>query len=182
MKITLNHPYPLLHPNPVVIVGTKNDEGVNFTTIGDVAVAGLNPALVMISLHEKHLATKNIRESKVFSINLPEKEFVSLVDYCGVFSGNDKTKANKFEYEMIEDVPVVTDMKINLICECVHEHQIESRVIMACKVLKTMIDEVLFKEQRLDLSKFKSLIYGLDNKYYIVGEEVGVGYKEFKKD
>lgn len=57
---------PLLHTVPIVLVGVKRsdfkDKRANYTTIGDVAIAGLNPALLMISLHEIILQHSVLRE------------------------------------------------------------------------------------------------------------------------
>jgi len=63
-------PYPLIHPATIAIVGTMHNSKPNFTTIGDIAVAGLNPPLIMISLHQNHNATAFIEQTGMCSINI----------------------------------------------------------------------------------------------------------------
>lgn len=180
-KITLKKPYPLIHPNPIVLIGVKHENHVNFTTIGDVAVAGLSPALIMISMNDKHYSTELIRKAKRFSINIPTRSMVQLVDYCGVFSGNQIDKQDVCDYELVDEIPIVKEAPIHLICTIVHRHQIKQRVIMVCEVEKTMVDESLLKEQGLDLSEFSGFVYGLDNQYYGIGESFATGYDAYKK-
>ena len=180
-KTKLIDPYPLIHPNPIVLLGTVLNDKVNFTTIGDVAVAGIKPALIMISVKESHLATTNIYATKKFSINVPTKDMVEVVDYCGVHSGKKMDKASVVDHEIVEGYAVAKDAPISIFCEVLHTHQIEQRVIMIAQVKKTMIDEDLIVNHTLDLNRLKTLVYGLDNKYYTLGDIVASGYEAYKK-
>lgn len=172
---------PLVHPTTICLIGTKRKDKINFTTIGDLAVAGINPSLVMISLSETHLATEHILESKLLSINIPCIDMVEFVDYCGIYSGRNKDKTVTEPYRIVDDVPLLDNAPISLIVKVNHTHQIQHRIIMICDVIKTFIDETLIIENKLDLSNLKTIIYGLDNNYYATGEQIGEGYKIGKK-
>ncbi len=180
MKKEINN-IPLVHPTTICLVGTKRDENINFTTIGDLAVAGINPALVMISLSETHLATEHILESGFLSINIPHIDMVEFVDYCGIYSGRKRDKTITEPYTIVDDVPLLDNAPISLIVKVNHSHQILHRIIMICDVLKTIVDETLITENKLDLSHLKTIIYGLDNNYYTTGDKIGEGYKIGKK-
>ncbi|XMB72086.1 flavin reductase [Mycoplasmatota bacterium WC30] len=181
MKIKLDSPFPLIHPNPVVIIGTKYNDNVNFTTIGDVAVAGLKPALVMISLHENYLSTSYIKKTNKFSINIATKEILPFVDFCGVVSGKNRDKSLEVNYTLINDLPIIDDSPISLLVCVEHSYKYEQRVIMVCRVLETYVAEELIKMNKFDLSSINSVVYGLDNKYYTTNDIIGEGYFEYKK-
>ena len=181
MKRKLNKPFPLIHPNPCVLIGTNNEESMNFTTIGDCAVAGLNPPLVFISLHQNHLAYENIQKTNEFSINIPNEDMVSKIDFCGVYSGRKRDKTELFDYTIIQGLPVINQTQINLICKVEHIHQIEQRVIIIARVKDTFIDEQLLINDNLNLEEVKPVVYGLDNKYYALGKVIETGYNAYKK-
>lgn len=176
MKKEINQ-MPLIHPTTICLIGTARDHQANFTTIGDIAVAGLNPALVMVSLNEKHLATMNIELSQRFSINTPTIEMIEFVDYCGINSGKEKDKSNLEPFEWIDELPILSRSPIALIAKVVHKHQIKQRVILICEVEKTMLDEDFIKNSSLDFSLLKTVTYGLDNQYYSMSDSIGTGYQ-----
>lgn len=176
MKKEMNQ-IPLIHPTTICLIGTSRDDQANFTTIGDIAVAGLNPALIMVSLNEKHLATMNIELSQRFSVNTPSADMVEFVDYCGTHSGRETNKSLLEPYEWIDDLPILKRAPIALILKVLHKHQIKQRVILVCEVEKTFVDEKLIKNGVLDLSSLKAITYGLDNQYYQTGDIIGTGYQ-----
>lgn len=149
----------------------------NFTTIGDVAVAGLNPPLVMLSLHEKHLSRESIDTEGRFSLHVPEADMVAKIDYCGMVSGRDTDKSSLFDYDWQQSVPVIRRMPITLFCEVLHKAQIEQRVIYVARVFDELLREDI---DVTELSSLRTILYGLDNQYYTVGPIIGRGYHEGK--
>lgn len=180
MKTTIKN-YPLIHPTTIVVVGTVVDGKTNFTTIGDIAVAGINPALIMISINENHNCMKFIKETNKMSVNIPTASLLSEVDYCGMYSSKTNDKSRIFEHEIIEGLPVITKAPITLFLKVEQTCQIQQRVVLVCSVTKTLVEESLIKNKKLDLSSISPILYGLDNKYYSDIKQVGVGYAEAKK-
>lgn len=133
---------PLLHTVPIVLVGVKRsdckDKRANYTTIGDVAIAGLKPALMMISVHEDHFTTRCIKSQGVLSINIPSRDMLKKVDYCGRVSGFEVDKSKLFLSKWIDEVPYLNDTPIQMICAVEKSVQIEQRVIFILRVKKTM--------------------------------------------
>lgn len=172
---------PLLHPVPIVLIGIRipgKENKANFTTIGDIAIAGLNPPLVMLSLNHKHLAREGIDSYGEFSIIVPEKQDIEKVDYCGMVSGREVDKSQLFDWEWSNRiVPVIPSMPVNLICRTVEKVRVEQRVIYVARV----IDRLLRKDVGAGtLKDLKTILYGLDNNYYTPGPTVGRGYAEGK--
>lgn len=178
MKQTLNRPIPLLHPTLISLVGTMYKNSPNFTTIADIAVAGLNPPLIMISIHQNHACMEYINRAHTFSVNIPTIDLVKEVDFAGIYSGKSKDKSNLFDVDYIDQIPVIKSAPIQLIVKEKQRVQIEHRVILVCKVIKTYVDTSLIETGKLDLSNIKTVLYGLDNKYYSVGDITGTAYHE----
>jgi flavin reductase (DIM6/NTAB) family NADH-FMN oxidoreductase RutF len=172
----LKQPIPLLHPVPICLVGTMVNGKPNYTTIGDVAVAGIKPALIMISINAKHACMTFINQYKSFSINIPKTDQLNKVDYCGIYSGHDTDKSSLFSSDMIENIPIISDCPINLIVREIDRITVEHRVILICKVQETYVNDDIIKGGRLDCSKLSTVLYGLDNQYYLVGGDIGTGY------
>ncbi len=173
--------FPLIHPTTIGIVGTSFNDKVNFTTIGDIAVAGLNPPLVMVSLNMNHLATEYILATNRLSLNIPTKDMLFFVDYCGVYSGRDKDKSLLEPFEMVNELPILTNAPIAMILKVVHTYQHKQRFICICEVAETLVEEDLIQNGRLELSDLKMVLYGLDNFYYTSGEIIGEGYRVAKE-
>jgi flavin reductase (DIM6/NTAB) family NADH-FMN oxidoreductase RutF len=158
-----------------------NNNKLNFATIGDIAVAGINPPLVMISVNEHHLTMKAIDGNSIFSINIPSSEMLSQVDYAGMYSGHKIDKSNLFDIEIVDHVPIIVECPINLIVKERERIQVEHRVILVCDVIQSFVSSKFIIDSKLSLLNMKSVLYGLDNHYYTVGDQVGSGYQEGNK-
>ncbi|MBN1581878.1 MAG: flavin reductase family protein [Anaerolineae bacterium] len=186
MKVKLGT-IPLIYPIPIALAGAQVNGRPNYATIGDCGVMGINPPLVYISLHETHHTTKGVIERQAFSINLPSTDMLAVADYCGIVSGQDVDKSALFEsfYGDLGTVPMIEACPVNLECEVVHEFQIEHRHVFVGKVVQAHIDEAFVVEPEghkrvADMTRLDPIIYGLDNRYYRIGEQIGVGYREGK--
>jgi len=174
-KISIN-PFPLLHPSPIVVVSTIVEDKNNFMTIGDIAVAGLNPPLIMISINANHQSMKAINQKVPFGINVLEMNDVSKVDYAGVFSMARRDKSDLFDSILVDHVPIIDSAPISLIVEEHSRMQVEHRVILVCKVIKTLVKRTLIQEGKITLEGLHPILYGLDNNYYDIGKVVAKGY------
>ena len=188
MKTSLG-PVPLLYPVPIVLVGADVGGRPDFATVGDVAIMGIRPPLVCISLSAGHHTTAGIAGSSVFSINVPTQQMLAEVDCCGSVSGRDVDKAALFTVLRGEatGVPMIAECPVNLECEVLHQFDVEHRRMFIAKVIETHVDYVLLRfrdEQGVavgqrypSMSDIDPIIYALDNRYYRVGEPVGLGYQ-----
>jgi len=180
---------PYIYPIPIVLVGCVVSGKINYTEVGDVAVMGINPPLVVISLNENHFSTEGIVYSSKFSINIPTAEMMKKVDYCGIYSGKDNDKGRLFESTMHETgVPMIDECPVCIICNVVKDFTIKHRHIFLGEVLGTYIEEQYIYEEEggkksiAPLDELNPLIYGLDNIYYCMGSRIGTGYQEGKKE
>jgi flavin reductase (DIM6/NTAB) family NADH-FMN oxidoreductase RutF len=184
MKAKLG-PIALIYPIPIALAGANVKGRANFATIGDCGIMGLNPALVYISLHVDHYTTKGVLENHAFSINFPPSELLSLVDYCGIVSGRQVDKSTLFKvfYGELGSVPMIEECRVNLECRVVKGFRIEQRQVLVGRVVQTYIDPAFVEEQDgrhvvADMQQLDPIIYALDNRYYRIGDSIGVGYQE----
>lgn len=188
MKTSLG-PVPLLYPVPIVLVGADVGGRPDFATVGDVAIMGIRPPLVCISLAAGHHTTVGIAASSLFSINVPNQRLLAEVDCCGSVSGRDVDKTALFTVlrGQATGVPMIAECPVNLECEVLHEFDVEHRRMFIAKVVETHVDAVLMRfrdEQGVaagqrypSLSDINPIVYALDNRYYRIGEPVGQGYQ-----
>jgi flavin reductase (DIM6/NTAB) family NADH-FMN oxidoreductase RutF len=180
MKKRTASPIPNLHTSPICIVGTIVHNRANFTTIGDIAVAGIKPALIMISINANHGCMEYINTRKSFSINIPNVNMLREVDYAGIHSGKNVDKSSLFDVEYIDQVPTVKHAPITLIVKESKRIEIEHRVIIVCEVLKTYLCEEMLLNGIHGGASVQTILYGLDNNYYSTGQIIGKGYYEGK--
>ena len=179
---------PYIYPVPIVLAGATINGSPSFTTIGDVGLMGINPPLVFISSHIRHYLNEGILETGSYSINFPTTEMLPLVDYCGQVSGREVDKGDLFEvfYGDLEAAPLIEECPVNLECELVKEFSIQHRQIFVGQVVQTYVEESLVSEEEgrqsiADLVQLDPILYALDNRYYQIGKQIGIGYQEASK-
>ena len=179
---------PYIYPIPIVLVGANINGKPSFTTIGDVGLMGINPPLVFVSSHKQHHVNAGILETGCYSINFPTTAMLHLVDYCGQVSGRDVDKAALFDvfYGDLDAAPLIRACPVNLECRVVKEFSIQHRQVFIGEVAQTHVDEKFVVEADArstvaDLGQLDPILYALDNRYYRIGEAIGIGYHEFKK-
>ncbi|MHA1155579.1 MAG: flavin reductase family protein [Candidatus Heimdallarchaeota archaeon] len=179
---------PLVYPIPIVLAGSLVNGKPNFEELGDVAVMGINPAIIVISSGKDHYTNKGIIEHNTFSINFPTTKMIAITDYCGFVSGNKVDKSELFDvfYGDLETAPMIKDCPVNLECKVIKEFSIQHRQIFVAEVAEAYVNEEFVTEtdgrkKIADMRKLDPIIYALDNKYYNIGEPIGEGYKECKE-
>jgi len=159
----------------------------NYITLGDCGIMGIRPPLVYISSHRDHYTNKGILENETFSINFPSTALLAQTDYCGIVSGSEVDKARLFGtfYGELGTAPMIQECPVNLECRVVKEFSIQHRQIFVGEVVQAYVSEEYVVEQEgrqliADMAKLDPIIYAMDNRYYRIGEPIGVGYHEGK--
>ena len=176
---------PWVYPIPIVLVGANVDGKPNFAEVGDCAIMGIRPAMVVVSLGETHHTTCGIDASGVFSINFPSTQLLGLTDYCGMVSGKDVDKSDLFSVFEGEQtrVPMIEECPLNLECKVREVVQIRHRRMFIADVLECYVSEEFAvqedgKTRVADLPTLDPILYSLDNRYYCVGGAIGTVYQE----
>jgi len=179
---------PIVYPIPIALAGALVHDRSNFETLGDIGIMGLNPAIVYISSGKGHYTNLGILEHGTFSINFPQTELLTKTDYCGTVSGYDVDKSRLFDifFGELKTAPMIQECPVNLECKVIKEFCVQHRQIFVGEVAQTYVDEefVIDREGQhgiADMRRLDPIIYALDNRYYKIGEPIGVGYEESKK-
>ncbi|MCW3981217.1 MAG: flavin reductase family protein [Candidatus Bathyarchaeota archaeon] len=179
---------PIVYPIPIVLAGALVHNKSSFETLGDVGIMGINPAIVYISSGKDHYTNLGILEHGTFSINFPQTELLTRADYCGTVSGHDVDKSQLFDifFGELKTAPMIQECRVNLECKVIKEFCIEHRQVFVGEVAQAYVNEefVIYRQKRpgiADMRRLDPIIYALDNRYYRIGEPIGVGYEESKK-
>jgi flavin reductase (DIM6/NTAB) family NADH-FMN oxidoreductase RutF len=110
---------------------------------------------------------------------------LAATDYCGIVSGREVDKSGLFDifYGELETAPMIRECPVNVECRVVKEFSIEHRQIFVAEVVQTHVDAEFVsegEERRMiaDMTRLDPILYALDNRYYCVGEPIGLGYRE----
>jgi flavin reductase (DIM6/NTAB) family NADH-FMN oxidoreductase RutF len=179
---------PLVYPVPIVLAGANVNGKPNYATLGDCGIMGIKPPLVYISSGQDHYTNQGILENETYSINFPSTAMLAVTDYCGIVSGKDVDKSALFEsfYGELGNAPMIKQCPVNLECRVVKEFSIQHRQIFVGRVAQVYVDEqfVVEKDGRrgiADMTQLDPIMYALDNRYYSIGQAIGVGYQEGKE-
>jgi len=179
---------PYVYPIPIVLIGATVEGKPNFETIGDIGLMGINPPLVYTSSGKDHHTNQGILENETFSINFPTTDMLAVVDYCGQVSGRDVDKGALFNmfYGETGSAPMISRCPVNLECRVIKEFSIKHRQIFIAEVVQTYVEETYLENiegKRIfaDLTRLDPIIYALDNRYYQIGNMIGIGYQEAGK-
>lgn len=138
----------MLNPVPAVLVTSKNKEGkVNVFTIGWIGTACTRPPMITIAIRPERLSYDYIKETGEFVVNLPSKDLVRSVDFCGVKSGRTVDKIKELSFELSESenisVPYLDNCPISLECKVKDIITLGSHDLFLAEVLCVHVEEDL---------------------------------------
>ncbi len=174
-------PKGVVYPLPVLIIGSFDENGVaNAMNAAWGTVCDTNQVLIVISAN--HKSTKNILLKKEFTLSFADVNNVIEADYVGIVSGNDdinkimKTKWTVSKAGFV-DAPIFEELPLTLECKVVEYD--EDKEILIGEVMNITADESILTDGKVDLSKFKPLVYDTYNHSYIsLGQKVGNAFKD----
>jgi len=166
-------PYRVIFPTPAALVTTVDVNGnPNVATAGEVFMISLRPLIVAVGFRPATYTNKLIHQTKEFVVNLPRREILEAVDYCGCVSGR---KVNKFKATGLTPVPakhvkppLIEECPVNIECrvrDTIHFEYMD-RDVFAGETLAIHIDEDILGEDGLpDLTKIETIAFA-SQKYY----------------
>ncbi len=172
------------YPLPVLIVATYDKNGKPDAM--NAAWGGLYESnMVVLCLDGEHKTTKNIKETKAFTVSFGTAEQVVPCDYVGIVSANDEeNKIEKSGFTLSEsqfvNAPLVNELPLALECKFV-KFTDEGNVIG--EIVNVCADEsILDKNGNIDMSKFRPITYEPSKgEYYELGKKVGTAFTDGKK-
>jgi flavin reductase (DIM6/NTAB) family NADH-FMN oxidoreductase RutF len=173
-------PMPMLGFYPTILIGVNVDGKPDFTTVAWTGVAASVPPSITIALQHQRHSLKGIRQSMVFSVNVPSASQVKETDYCGLASGARIDKAADCAFNVffgkLKDAPFVEQCPINHGCEVVQILNLGSHELIVGKIVETHISEDCLVDGRPDLAKIDPFLFAGWG-YYRVGEYLGDAFR-----
>ena len=172
----------LVTPMPVCIVAAYDKDGKpNAMNAAWGMASGRDEIALFIS--KPHKTTKNILETKAFTVSIADAANVVPADYVGIDTGN--KVENKFEKSGLHETkskfvnaPVIEEFPVCIECEFLEELDTGNIHGVVGKIVNVMAEEsALDEEGKLDVTKLQILMF--DNSkhgYFTVGEQVGTAW------
>lgn len=171
---------PLLYPQPVMIIGTYDENGkANAMNAAWGGIVGMNEIVVDLGSHK---TTDNILKTKAFTVSVADTEHMVACDYVGVVSGNnepDKMKKAGFTTSKSEFVNAPMINELPLVLECQLKQVIDGSKFIG-EIKNVSADEsILGEDGEVDLDKFHPITYDtVHYGYYELGKRVGNAFKD----
>ncbi|WMJ82163.1 flavin reductase family protein [Clostridium sp. MB40-C1] len=155
----------MLNPVPCVLVTSQNKEGkINVFTVAWVGTACTKPPMITIAVRPERLSHEYIKQTKEFALNLPSKDMVKTVDFCGVRSGKttDKIKDCKLNLAPSENIntPYIEDCPVALECKLKQIIPLGTHDLFLAEILSVHVEEDLIDEKnKIHYEKANLLCY-----------------------
>ncbi len=169
-------PNTTLAPIPAVMVSCGNMESSNIITVAWTGVLNSEPPLVYVSIRPTRYSYSIIKQTKEFVINIPDKNLVWQVDYCGTKSGKDedKFKVAKLTKEISKHVkaPSIKECPISLECKVIEIKELGSHHMFIGEIVGVNANKELIENGKINLGKAELISY-MGNEYYVANKKIG---------
>ena len=169
---------PLMYPQPVLIIGTYDENGVpNAMNAAWGITTDFNE--ITISLGE-HKTTDNLKVRKAFTVSMATEDQVVPCDYVGIASGRDvPDKFEKAGFHAVKsefvDAPLIDELPLALECRVI---SFEDGILVG-EIVNISADESVVTDGVVDIKKVKPISFDpFGNAYFGVGEKVGNAFKD----
>lgn len=176
-KISIQ-PEWVFSPQPMYIIGTRNEDGTpNFCIITWLGFSFDNAPCLMMTVGGTKLTKTNILREKKFSANLITEDNLWLADYFGNTNGEDGEKnAVSYSYNWGEavDVPIINECHWSYECEVTKVIELDGAHLFLAAIRNIQIDKEYenMDMKKIDLTKIHPAIYAPYN-YFSIGSKLG---------
>jgi len=181
-------PATVLHPHPVLLVGTFGADGrPNLMNAAWGGICCSHPPCVSVALREATLTYHNILHSEAFTVGIPSRRHVEAADYVGIVSGRDHDKVRETGLTPVRsekvNAPFAAELPYSLECKLYQHHKLGSHTIFIGEILGVQADQELLGAKGLpDIEKTQPILYGGfgSNHYFAVGERLAKAFSAGK--
>ena len=178
MKLKKN-PWAALFPCPVVLVTCVDSDGKpNIITLAWSGVVCSEPPTIGLGIRPERHSYRLIEDSAEFVANIPTKDMLKAVDFCGVVSGRDVDKFSEtgLTPEPAEKVkpPLIRECPVNMECLLSKKIAVGTHHLFLGEIIRVHVDEeALDKTGRIDFRKVSPFVYN-QGEYWDLHERIGV--------
>lgn len=169
---------PLMYPQPVLIIGTYDENGVPNAMN---AAWGITTDFQEISISlSDHKTTENLEKTGAFTVSMATEDQVVPCDYVGIESG--RNVPNKFEKAGFHatksefvNAPLIDELPLTLECKV---KSFEDGILVG-EIVNVSADESVITDGKVDITKVRPISFDpFGNAYYGVGQKVGNAFKD----
>ena len=172
---------PLMYPQPVLIIGTYDENGVPNAMN---AAWGITTDFkeITISLSD-HKTTDNLKVKKAFTVSMATEDQVVACDYVGIESGRkvtDKFEKAGFHATKSEfvDAPLIDELPLALECKV----KSFTDGILVGEIVNVSADDSVITDGKVDMKKLRPIAFDPFNNAYVgIGEKVGNAFSDGAK-
>ena len=171
-------------PMPMVIVGVRGKQKANFMPVGWASRANAAPPMIAVGINKVHLTSELIMEHKAFSVNVPTKDLIEKMDYCGLVSGKKEDKSALFKvfYGTKGGAPMIDECPLCIECKLVEAVPLPSNSIFVGEIVGAYAEKSCMSGDFVDMEKLGALTLTMpDNSYRGLGPVVGKAWSDGKK-
>ena len=94
--LELGQAHRLLSPGPVSLLTSQWRGQMNIMTVAWAAPLSVDPPLLGVAIHPTRLTHDFINRTEAFALNIPHLELITATHQCGIISGRELEKHDKF--------------------------------------------------------------------------------------
>ncbi len=172
---------PLMYPQPVLIIGTYDENGVPNAMN---AAWGITTDFKEISISlSEHKTTDNLAKRGAFTVSMATEDQVVACDYVGIESGRkapDKFEKAGFHATKSEfvDAPLIDELPLAL--ECKVRSFTDGKLVG--EIVNVSADDSVITDGKVDMKKLRPIAFDPFNNAYVgIGEKVGNAFSDGAK-
>lgn len=166
----------LLAPVPAVMVSCGDMRTSDIVTIAWAGTVNSDPPMLSISVRRSRYSYGLIKATGEFVVNLVDAELLHTLDGCGVVSGRDVDKFEKFHLTRQKcshvSAPAVAECPVSLECAVRETVELPSHVMFIAEIVGATADERWMRGGRLYIPEGAPVAY-VQNRYVSTGVTVG---------
>ncbi|TRW28193.1 flavin reductase [Criibacterium bergeronii] len=125
----------------VYIATAKEGDKLVGCTINAAVQITANPVTIAISINHDNFSHDIIERTKKFAISvLSEHSNPKIIGTFGFFSSKDKNKFENFEYQIVDDLPVLKDVSSYITCKVIGQLEAPTHTIFLGEVINAEVN------------------------------------------
>jgi flavin reductase (DIM6/NTAB) family NADH-FMN oxidoreductase RutF len=160
--------------NPALMISC-GQEKPNIITVAWSGIINSVKPMLYISLRKERHSYSLIEQSGEFVVNIVSKQLIEVCDDCGITSGKNIDKFEKWNltkgYNSLK-TPYIKESPVNIECKIINKLELGSHDMFIADIISVIADDSVLTDNKIDLKKFELVCY-CGGGYYTLGERLG---------